>query len=88
MSSFYQKYCLWVTSNFSHGRCQNRTLPNLKYSQVGLELFWKNRAETEQSGVASNCRDAFSRVCIGLLFSTLYTNLILKNSIISQSVLG
>lgn len=48
MSSFYQKYCLWVTSNFSYGHCQNPTLPNLKYSRVGLKLFWKNSAVRER----------------------------------------
>lgn len=57
MSSFYQKYCLWVTSNFSQSHCQNLTLPNLKYSQEGLELFWKNSAERERSGVAPHCNE-------------------------------
>lgn len=39
-----QRYCLWVKSSFSLGHCMNQTLPNLKYSQVCLVLFWKNGA--------------------------------------------
>lgn len=90
MSSFYQKYCLWVTSNFFRSHCQNLTLPNLKYSQVGLKLFWKNGAQRERSTVESlrivmmHSAETES----GFVSPTLYANVTLRKPIISQSVLG
>lgn len=47
---------------FLRAAAKIRLFQNLQYSPVGFELFWKNSAESEQSGCAPLFTDAISLV--------------------------